>query len=270
MGVEEDLLIDKFDETVLAHITGTTTIEEYIDSWEAAVAAAISATNTNYQEFQSNLTSCLEVAELNSGAFAEAVDADMSEVNDALVETEDETDKLVDTFKSDFDKALRYVKDFDSQYATFLENMRKNTNTLVQALNNLIKGFAELDGRAANVISTSNTRIEAAQAELESRSGETRGNNKKEGGVTPPPEDEPPGQDEYYLGETCVSTNWDYAVYNARRLSKDANRVFDYITKNYKAGPLYKYSDGTLSYDPILPGHGTRIQKFDTGGYTGD
>ena len=133
MGVEEDLLIDKFDETVLAHITGTTTMEEYIDNWEAAVAAAISATNTNYQEFQSNLQSCLEAAELDSGAFAEAVDADMSEVNDALIETEDETDKLVDTFKSDFDKALTYVKDFDSQYAKFLENMRKNTNTLVQA-----------------------------------------------------------------------------------------------------------------------------------------
>ena len=31
MGVEEDLLIDKFDETVLAHITGTTTMEEYTD-----------------------------------------------------------------------------------------------------------------------------------------------------------------------------------------------------------------------------------------------
>ena len=139
------------------------------------------------------------MAELNSGAFAEAVDADMSEVNDALIETESETDKLVDTFKSDFDKALGYVKDFDSQYATFLENMRKNTNTLVQALNNLIKGFAELDGRAANVISTSNSKIEAAQVELESQSDGTKGNDD-------PPKGEPPGQDLYYLGQKCVST----------------------------------------------------------------
>ena len=174
-------------------------MEEYIDNWEAAVAAAISATNTNYQDFQSNLQSCLETAELDSGAFADAVDADMSEVNDALIETEDETDKLVDTFKSDFDKALTYVKDFDSQYAKFLENMRKNTNTLVQALNNLIKGFAELDGRAANVISTSNDRIEAAQIELENQSNGTKDSDTS-------PKGKEPGQDLYYLGQKCVST----------------------------------------------------------------
>ena len=263
MGVEEDLLIDKFDETVLAHITGTTTMEEYIDNWEAAVAAAISATNTNYQEFQSNLQSCLEAAELDSGAFAEAVDADMSEINDALIKTENETDKLVDTFKSDFDKALTYVKDFDSQYATFLENMRKNTNTLVQALNNLIKGFAELDGRAANVISTSNDRITAAEVELESQGDGTKGNDG-------PPKGEPPGQDLYYLGQTCVSTKWDYAVQNAKLSTGNAPGTTGYITKNYKAGALYLYGDKTLSYDPTLSGHGGRIKQFNTGGYTGD
>ena len=105
-GVEEDLLIDKFDETVLAHITGTQTMEEFISQWESSTADSISRTNTNYQDFQSNLNACLDAAELDSKDFANAVDDSMEEVNDALTETEDETDELVNTFKEDFDKAL--------------------------------------------------------------------------------------------------------------------------------------------------------------------
>lgn len=273
MGVKEDLLIDKFDETVLAHITGTTTMEEYIDNWEAAVAAAISATNTNYQEFQSNLTSCLEVAELNSGAFAEAVDADMSEVNDALIETENETDKLVDTFKSDFDKALGYVKDFDNKYAKFLENMRQNTNTLVEALNNLIKGFAELDGRAANVISTSQSKISAAEAELETQSNGS-GTPKEQGGG---------GADEYtfYFGNEplgkgkLTEKNKFYGQLASMTGIPQINGAH-YIT-TYPAGYYYVYTnmDGTKHIskkdpysDPDARLHD--VQKFDTGGYTGD
>ena len=134
----------------------------------------------------------------------------MSEVNDALIETEEETDKLVDTFKSDFDKALTYVKDFDSQYATFLENMRKNTNTLVQALNNLIKGFAELDGRAANVISTSNDRIAAAEVELESRSSETKDGN------GPDTTGDNGGKHTYYFGSKSLGTDYLTATATAK------------------------------------------------------
>lgn len=273
MGVEEDLLIDKFDETVLAHITGTTTMEEYTEQWEAAVAAAISATNTNYQEFQSNLTSCLEVAELDSGAFADAVDADMAEVNDALIETENETDKLVDTFKEDFDKALGHVKDFDNKYAKFLENMRQNTNKLVEALNNLIKGFAELDGRAANVISTSQSKISAAEAELETQSNGS-GTPKEQGGG---------GADEYtfYFGNEplgkgkLTEKNKFYGQLASMTGIPQINGAH-YIT-TYPAGYYYVYTnmDGTKHIskkdpysDPDARLHD--VQKFDTGGYTGD
>ena len=196
------------------------------------MAAAISATNTNYQEFQSNLQSCLETAELDSGAFAEAVDADMSEVNDALIETEEETDKLVDTFKTDFDKALTHVKDFDSQYAKFLENMRKNTNTLVQALNNLIKGFAELDGKAANVISTSQTRIQAAEAELETQSSGSGTPKESSGNGT---------ARTYYFGNTPLGefTDARYAYSAAEKRTGIRSASIDRMISTMPNGPIY-------------------------------
>ena len=182
----------------------------------------------------------------------------MAEVNDALIETEEETDKLVDTFKSDFDKALAHVKDFDSQYAKFLENMRKNTNTLVQALNNLIKGFAELDGRAANVISTSNDRIAAAEVELESQS---------DGSGTP----KTPSVKYYYLGNHKLSSDETQAKKVAKSLTKGyLSDPTPYITE-YPSGTYYLFEDGYLGRNEGEAGaRGGFVRRFNTGGYTGD
>ena len=155
----------------------------------------------------------------------------MAEVNDTLIETEDETDKLVDTFKADFDKALGYVKDFDNKYAKFLENMRQNTNTLVEALNNLIKGFAELDGRAANVISTSQSKINAAEVELESQSEgpgtpKTKGDN---GGST------------YYFGNTPLGQFTDErgAYSAAEKMTGIRSASIDRMISTKPTGPVY-------------------------------
>ena len=73
----------------------------------------------------------------------------------------------------------------------------------------------------------------------------------------------------WYIGVTPIEAATRTEAINQAQSITGVTSVAKFVTDS-KKGTLYKYADGFLSYDPILPGHGGRMQQFNTGGYTGD
>ena len=155
-----DDLIDKFDETVLAHETGFESLEGYMNTFQTASDNMISEVTGAYQQWQIDYDAIFQAAGTTVDGFKDKVLEDMKEAEKAMVGDEDGNGGAVNAakdmateMKNVFDEILKNLKEWFSGkggYSTQIDAITEKNKTIYQSIQSLITEYQNLTKAATD------------------------------------------------------------------------------------------------------------------------
>lgn len=159
-----DDLIDKFDETILAHETGFTDLEDYMSTFTEASNTMMTSVTGAYQQWQINNDLILEAAGTSVDNFKDKVLEDMKDIEEAMVGDEkgnggavNATKTLEEEMKSVFDDILKNLKNWfsgEGGYSSQIDSIAEKNKILYSSIQSLITQYNNLTKAATDYANT--------------------------------------------------------------------------------------------------------------------
>lgn len=182
-----DDLIDKFDETILAHETGFTDLEEYMNTFTEASNTMINSVTGAYQQWQINNDLILEAAGTSVDDFKDKVLEDMKDIEESIVGDEEgnggavnAAKTLEEEMKSVFDNILKNLKNWfsgEGGYSRQIDNIANKNTALYNSIQQLITQYNALTDAANRYARASSTSGSQGSGRVSTDGGNNGGNN---------------------------------------------------------------------------------------------
>ena len=137
-------LIDLWEKTKLASLTGMDSIQDYMDNWVTASDSFLYNMSDALKDRQKMLDSILELTGTSISQFANQVSLVTTGVGDASEETKNQVSDLSNLLNEKFSDALAQAVSWEKEYAKGIIDMTQQNEKMIASLNDLIATLATL------------------------------------------------------------------------------------------------------------------------------
>jgi len=161
-----DTLINKFNETVLAHETGFDDLEGYMNTFESSSNTMVTNVTGAFSQWQIDQDRIFKAAGTTVDDFKNKLVEDMQKAEEAMVGTGEEGDdggalgaakKLADEMKTVFDDILKNLNDWfsgENGYSSKIDAITNKNREIYSSIQGLLEAYANLTRSAREYAST--------------------------------------------------------------------------------------------------------------------
>ena len=244
MGLDYWDLTVKFEDSVLAHVTGCKTWEELEINRKETTKQALKEMADADQEYHDKVHDLLEETGFDVDNFEEQVNEDLDDINDGMDETIDATEDLADEFDDALDDMMDEAESFEDKWDNTVKGVIAANDALIKSLGALIQQYNNLALAKSKATGTSYS------GPVGSGSGSSSSTSSNDSSTT----NKTPDNDKKYK----VKNDAGDIVESGLSKSK-AQAIADAHNKKVKENPKYYGGDGSYYWVSMA-----------TGGYTGE
>lgn len=265
MGLDYWDLTIKFEDSVLAHVTGCKTWEELEINRKETTKQALKEMADADQEYHDKVHDLLEETGLDVDNFEEQVNEDLDDINDGMDETIDATEDLANEFDDALDDMMDEAESFEDKWDNTVKGVIATNDALIKSLGALIQQY-------------NNLALAKSKATGTSYSGSVGGsisNNGTDGDLDTTPKTKHPGNGDPYKNQK-YTVYLGSKVYGSGTGSNFLEEVGTSLKNQYGSNSRQNVKitkDGTYA---LRAGELQALLRdnwftgFETGGYTGE
>ena len=144
MGLDYWDLTVKFEDSVLAHVTGCKTWEELETHRKETTNQALKEMADADQEYHDKVHDLLEETGLDVDNFEEQVNEDLDDINDGMDETINAAEDLADEFDDALDDMMDEAESFEDKWDNTVKGVIAANDALIKSLGALIQQYNNL------------------------------------------------------------------------------------------------------------------------------